>query len=50
MLDAKGLAAANYQVATIPSAFLLDGNGVVVASGAELRGLNLHITLDKFLK
>ncbi|MDP4663166.1 MAG: TlpA family protein disulfide reductase [Salibacteraceae bacterium] len=50
VLDAKGLAAANYQVATIPSAFLLDGNGVVVASGAELRGLNLHITLDKFLK
>ena len=50
VLDAKGLAAANYQVATIPSAFLLDGNGVVVASGAELRGLNLHITLDKLLK
>jgi thiol-disulfide isomerase/thioredoxin len=50
VLDAQGLAAANYQVATIPNAFLLDGNGVVVASGAELRGLNLHITLDKFLK
>jgi thiol-disulfide isomerase/thioredoxin len=50
VLDAEGLASANYQVATIPNAFLLDGNGVVVASGAELRGLNLHITLDKFLK
>ena len=50
VLDAQGLASANYQVATIPNAFLLDGNGVVVASGAELRGLNLHITLDKFLK
>ncbi len=50
VLDAQGLAAANYQVATIPNAFLLDGNGVIVASGAELRGLNLHITLDKFLK
>lgn len=50
VLDAQGIAAANYQVATIPNAFLLDGNGVVVASGAELRGLNLHITLDKFLK
>jgi thiol-disulfide isomerase/thioredoxin len=50
VLDAKGLAAANYQVATIPNAFLLDANGVIVASGAELRGLNLHITLDKFLK
>jgi thiol-disulfide isomerase/thioredoxin len=50
VLDAKGLAAANYQVATIPNAFLLDANGVIVASGSELRGLNLHITLDKFLK
>ena len=50
VLDAQGLAAANYQVATIPNAFLLDGNGVIVASGAQLRGLNLHITLDKFLK
>lgn len=50
VIDAQGLAAANYQVATIPNAFLLNGNGVVVASGNELRGLNLHITLDKFLK
>lgn len=50
VLDAQGIAAANYQVATIPNAFLLDGNGVIVASGAQLRGLNLHITLDKFLK
>lgn len=50
VLDVEGLASANYQVATIPNAFLLDGNGVMVASGAELRGLNLHITLDKFLK
>jgi len=50
VIDAQGIAAANYQVATIPNAFLLDGNGVIVASGAQLRGLNLHITLDKFLK
>ena len=50
VLDAQGIAAANYQVATIPNAFLLDGNGVVIASGAALRGLNLHITLDKLLK
>lgn len=50
VLDAQGIAAANYQVATIPNAFLLDGNGVIVASGAQLRGLNLHISLDKFLK
>jgi len=50
VLDVQGLAAANYQVATIPNAFLLDGNGVIVASGAQLRGLNLHITLDNLLK
>ncbi|MEN9699334.1 MAG: hypothetical protein RLZZ301_532 [Bacteroidota bacterium] len=48
--DKEGIAAANYQVATIPNAFLIDGEGNIVASGAELRGLNLHITLDKFLK
>lgn len=50
VLDEQGLAAANYQVATIPNAFLVNGAGEIVASGQELRGLNLHITLDKYLK
>lgn len=50
VLDDKGIAAANYQVATIPNAFLIDGNGEIVASGNELRGLNLHITLDKYVQ
>jgi len=39
-----------YGVYSIPSAFLIDGNGEIVAKGAELRGINLHITLDKYLE
>lgn len=39
-----------YGVYSIPSAFLVDGNGEIVAKGNDLRGINLHITLDKFLK
>jgi hypothetical protein len=50
VLDDQGLAAANYQVATIPNAFLVNGAGEIIASGQDLRGLNLHITLDKYLK
>lgn len=50
VLDEQGLAAANYQVSTIPNAFLVNGAGEIVASGQELRGLNLHITLDKYLE
>jgi thiol-disulfide isomerase/thioredoxin len=50
VLDLEGLAAANYQVATIPNAFLVNGAGEIIARGEELRGLNLHITLDKYLK
>lgn len=50
VLDAQGLAAANYQVATIPNAFLVNGAGEIIASGEALRGLNLHITLDKYLQ
>ncbi len=39
-----------YGVFSIPSAFLVNGDGEIIAKGAELRGLNLHITLDKYLK
>ena len=39
-----------YGVYSIPSAFLVDGNGEIIAKGNELRGINLHITLDKYLK
>lgn len=39
-----------YGVSTIPSAFLVDGEGTIIAKGNELRGINLHITLDKYLQ
>jgi thiol-disulfide isomerase/thioredoxin len=48
--DKDGSASKNYQVYSIPSGFLVDGKGNIVAKGQELRGLGLHVTLDKFLK
>lgn len=48
--DKKGEASTAYKVQFIPTAFLIDGNGNIVAQGAELKGLNLHLTLDKFIK
>ncbi|MFM6935017.1 MAG: peroxiredoxin family protein [Flavobacteriales bacterium] len=50
VLDKDGIASANYGVSTIPSAFLIDGEGHIVASGGELRGINLHIQMDHYLK
>lgn len=49
-IDKKGSAAQAYQVNSIPSGFLVDGEGNIIASGNELRGLGLHLTLDKLLK
>lgn len=49
VIDIDSKAAKTYFVNSIPSAFLMDGEGNIVAKGNELRGLNLHITLDKFL-
>ncbi len=48
--DNKGTAANLYNVTSIPSAFLIDGDGTVIALGQELRGLGLHLTLDKQLQ
>jgi thiol-disulfide isomerase/thioredoxin len=48
--DSEGMAAKAYQVAYIPSAFLIDGKGKIVASGESCRGLNLHVELDKLKK
>lgn len=39
-----------YNVQFIPSAFLVDGEGKIVASGEALRGLGLHVELDKCKK
>lgn len=49
-IDKEGKVSALYNVTTIPSAFLIDGEGNIIAQGQELRGLNLHITIDKLLK
>ena len=49
-IDSEGKASESYGVNSIPSAFLIDGDGNIIAKGQELRGLNLHITLDRYLK
>lgn len=48
--DKDGLASKAYSVSSIPTAFLVDGDGKIVASGAELRGLGLHLNLDKLVQ
>jgi len=48
--DKEGIASKAYAVRYIPSAFLVDGKGNIVAEGDNLKGLNLHIELDKLLK
>lgn len=48
--DSAYVASNAYGVTSIPTAFLLDENGVIVASGAELRGMGLHTTLDQYVK
>jgi thiol-disulfide isomerase/thioredoxin len=48
-IDKEGKAAADYGVESIPSGFLIDGDGKIIASGDKLRGLNLHITIEKYI-
>lgn len=48
--DKDGIASKAYNVYSIPSGFLVDGEGNIVAQGQELRGLGLHIALDKYIK
>lgn len=48
--DNQNIVSRAYQVNSIPSGFLVDGAGNIVAKGNELRGLGLHLTLDKYLK
>jgi thiol-disulfide isomerase/thioredoxin len=47
--DKEGKISTLYQVYSIPSGFLIDGEGQIVAQGQELRGMGLHLTLDKYL-
>ena len=42
--------ARKYRVSSIPAGFLIDGEGKIVASGHQLRGLGLHLEIDKLLK
>ncbi|NND77479.1 MAG: TlpA family protein disulfide reductase [Flavobacteriales bacterium] len=51
--DLKGWqskAAAKYGVRSIPTAFLVDENGIIVAKGDQLRGMGLHRELDSHVK
>lgn len=51
--DLKGWqskAAAKYGVRSIPTAFLVDENGVIVAKGDQLRGMGLHRSVDTHVK
>jgi thiol-disulfide isomerase/thioredoxin len=48
--DKDNVVATLYKVYSIPSAFLVDGDGMIIAQGQELRGLGLHMALDNQLK
>lgn len=48
--DKDGKVSALYGVRSIPTAFLIDGDGKIVAYGADVRGLKLHLEIDKLLK
>jgi len=48
--DKDGAVAKEYGVGSIPTAFLIDGDGKIIASGPEVRGLKMHIQLDNLLK
>ena len=50
VIDTESKASMDYFVNSIPAAFLMDQDGNIIAKGNELRGLNLHITLDKYIK
>jgi thiol-disulfide isomerase/thioredoxin len=48
--DKEGKASKSYGVSSIPSGFLIDGKGNILAAGNSLRGLGLHIEIEKQLK
>lgn len=49
-IDSESKAAMAYGVRSIPSGFLIDGEGKIIAMGNELRGLGLHLKLDEQVK
>ena len=48
--DEGGKVSNQYGVKSIPTAFLIDGDGKIIASGNDIRGLKLHLVLDDLLK
>ena len=48
--DKKGEVTNKYGVRSIPHSFLIDGDGIIVAQGDVLRGLGLHIQIEKLIK
>ncbi|MBU2018607.1 MAG: TlpA family protein disulfide reductase [Bacteroidetes bacterium] len=48
--DNEGKVSTIYGVKFIPTAFLVNGKGKIVARGEGIRGLGLHTTLDDLLK
>ena len=48
--DKGGEFAKQYNVTSIPMAFLIDGDGKIVAKGQDLRGMGLHVEIEKLLK
>lgn len=50
VIDEKNTAGAAYGVEFIPNGFLIDGKGKIIAVGDDLRGLQLHVQLDKIKK
>lgn len=48
--DKGGEFAKQYKITSIPMAFLIDGEGKIVAKGQDLRGMGLHIEIEKLFK
>ena len=48
--DKGGEFAKQYKITSIPMAFLIDGEGKIVAKGQDLRGMSLHVEIEKLLK
>lgn len=50
VVDKTGATAQAYGVNTIPNGFLVDGKGNILAQGDALRGIGLHVEIEKLLK
>ena len=48
--DKDKTASKAYSVNSIPSGFLINGKGEIVASGNALRNVGLHLEIEKYLK